>query len=505
MKCLPTAVLLLLCTASVAPQAQTARKATATAARKATPRKIPPGYIETLYKSMCAECHGANMEGGRAPSMLDSIWIHGGDDESIARTIKNGVPAKGMPAWGKTLTDAQIRQVVVYMREVRAGPRPFDYETPVPHGAVTTEVATYRAEVVVDSGELEMPWSLAFLPDGRLLVTEQTRWELKVVEHGKAVAVKGVPQGVGTYSGYFGVALHPDYASNGWIYLAYKTVCDSCAKNYYQVGTLVLIRGRLENDEWKDSETLLQLPTVGMVTAMTGRIAFDENKHVFLSMGTSFAWQNEKGVRSYQPGAQDLSHGMGKIHRLNDDGTIPADNPFIGKPGALASIWSYGHRNPQGLAFDHNTKTLWSSEHGPRGGDELNLIQPGKNYGWPIVSMGMDYTEKTITFKTHAPGMEDPVVFWTPSIAVSAIAFYEGEQFPQWKHNLFVSSLADRTLFRLVLENGKVTHREVIEKGWGRIRDVQVSPDGYIYMILEFRSSGNPFGRIVRLVPVVGA
>jgi glucose/arabinose dehydrogenase len=221
------------------------------------------------------------------------------------------------------------------------------------------------------------------------------------------------------------------------------------------------------------------------------RFAFDKENHLFFTLGD----------KQQKMDAQDLSKPTGKIHRVNDDGSVPDGNPFAKKPGALATIWSYGHRNPQGLAWDPVTGKLWESEHGPNGGDEVNIIEPGRNYGWPVITMG---NEPGVT-KQSEPGMEQPVAYYVPTLAPSAIVFYSGDKYPEWKNNLFVSGLAGQQLRRLEISGGKVTHQEAVFNQFGRVRDVVVGPDGYLYVALQLPGQVLPQstpGSIARLIPV---
>jgi glucose/arabinose dehydrogenase len=212
---------------------------------------------------------------------------------------------------------------------------------------------------------------------------------------------------------------------------------------------------------------------------------FDHDQHLFFSIG-------ERGVQEH---AQDLTRPNGKIHRLMDDGEVPPDNPFAAKDGACRSIWSYGHRNPQGLVLDSATGRLWETEHGPRGGDELNLIRKAANYGWPRITYGINYNGTPITDRTEMPGMEQPLIHWTPSIAVCSLDLYRGDKFPRWRDNLFATALAQEELRRLVVAGDRVVEQEVLFKGIGRVRDVVAAPDGLIYVVL------NKPDRLVRLVP----
>jgi glucose/arabinose dehydrogenase len=277
------------------------------------------------------------------------------------------------------------------------------------------------------------------------------------------------------------VAVHPDYPENGWIYLSFSDPGPN--------GTAMtkVVRGRLREGALVDQQTLFEAPRSlyrrGGVH-FGSRFVFDGKGHVFFSIGE----------RGHQQDAQDLSRPNGKVHRIHEDGRVPEDNPFAKRAGAMPTIWSYGHRNPQGLARHPVTGALYDAEHGPRGGDELNLVLPGRNYGWPVITYGMNYDGSPITALTAKEGMEQPIVHWTPSIAVCAIDFYAGDRFPRWKGDLLVSSLAAEELRRVVIDGSKVTKQEVLFKGIGRVRDVVSGPDGLVYLALE------P-DRVARLVP----
>src|SRR5690606_32165195 len=277
------------------------------------------------------------------------------------------------------------------------------------------------------------------------------------------------------------VGVHPDYASNGWIYLSYSDPGpDDSAMT-------AVVRGKLRDGAFVEQQTIFKAPTelYRKGTVHFGSRFVFENGYLFFSIGE----------RGQMQDAQDLSRPNGKVHRIHDDGRVPDDNPFVGRDAALPTIWSYGHRNPQGLDVDPVTGGLYDAEHGPRGGDELNLVQKGRNYGWPVITYGMNYDGTPMTDKTAQEGMEQPVTYWVPSIAVSSIAFYTGDRFPQWKNNLFVASLAQQELRRLELKDGKVTHQEVLFKGVGRLRDIVVGPDGALYIAF------NEPDRIARVVP----
>ncbi|MBA4137711.1 MAG: glucose sorbosone dehydrogenase [Opitutus sp.] len=444
--------------------------------------------IGKYYAQNCEACHGRNLQGGLAPSLLDDQWTHGSSDDDLAKIIRDGVP-DAMEGYKDELSEAEIRAMVIFIRERRAGFSSSENRPTrtLPGDPVQTEEHAYRVEIVAD--RLSTPWGMTFLPDGRMLFTEKSG-ELRVVENGQLAPapIRGTPavrdSGQG---GLMEVAVHPRYAENGWVYLAFS---DPATRDGQGVSLTKIVRGKLRDGAWVEQETIWQAPLEfyrpGGGVHFGCRIVFDRDGYLFFS----------HGERGRQDDAQNRKLPNGKIHRIHDDGRIPADNPFANEPGAFASIWTYGNRNPQGLALDPRTGLLWESEHGPRGGDELNLIRRGANYGWPVVTFGMNYNGTPITPLTGREGIEPPVSHWTPSIAVCGIDFYTGDAFPKWKNNLLVTALAQQELRRVVIEDNKVTRQEVLVKDLGRVRDVQTGPDGAIYVAL------NQPDRIVRLVPV---
>jgi glucose/arabinose dehydrogenase len=330
---------------------------------------------------------------------------------------------------------------------------------------------------------LEHPWGMAFLPDGRLLVTERPG-RLRIVDrNGKlSPAVKGVPkvhaQGQG---GLLDVALDPQFAQNRIIYLSFSEPEGDLS------GTAVA-RGRLTDAGLQDVKVIYrQQPKVAGSGHYGSRIIFGRD-------GTMFITQGER--MRYSEQAQDLKSGLGKIVRINRDGTIPKDNPFLKRSGARPEIWSYGHRNVQAAALDPATGLLWTIEHGARGGDELNQPQAGKNYGWPVISYGREYSGRAIGEGiTAKAGMEQPVYYWDPVIAPSGMLFYTGNAYPGWKGSIFVGSLTPGALVRLAMNNGRVTREErYLGELDERIRDVEQGPDGLLYMVTD---SSN--GRVIRL------
>jgi glucose/arabinose dehydrogenase len=376
----------------------------------------------------------------------------------------------------------------------QAAPQP----PPDPNGqVVTSEKQTFKMEVL--ARDLETPWAIAFLPDGRILITERPG-RLRIVEKRTLLPqpVKGTPTVWEKQDGgLLDVEVHPQYSRNGWIYLSYsETRPGHDAPVPPDPPSMTIIaRGKINSaNEWVEHQVLFRAPAAiyNSSNAHYGsRFVFDRDNHLFFSLGDKQVVMD----------AQDLSKPTGKIHRVNDDGTVPKDNPFVTRAGALPTIWSYGHRNPQGLAWDPVTGKLWSSEHGPNGGDEINIIEPGRNYGWGVITMG---TEPGMT-KRSEPGMEQPIVHYTPTIAPTGMTFYTGDKYPGWKNSLFVASLAGQQLRRLETTASAVTHQERVFHQFGRVRDVVVGPDGLLYVLLQRPGqvvSQSTSGMLARLVPV---
>ena len=349
----------------------------------------------------------------------------------------------------------------------------------------------YRVVTVVDA--LVQPWSIAFLPNGDWLITERPG-RLRVVRDGKLLpqAVEGTPKVfTSTQAGLLEVALHPDFATNRFLYLTYSK------PGVGDESTTALVRGRFENDRLTDVKELFASVSSGL-NHYGGKIAFDRNGYLWLTLGDRQV--PPQGNLETHP-AQDLSNHHGKLIRLHDDGRVPADNPFVGRAGAKPEIWSYGHRNMQGIAIHPVTGDVWTNEHGPQGGDELNLELPGRNYGWPVIGFGVNYTTgAAIHSGTMREGMEQPRQVWVPSIGISGAMFYTGDRFPEWRGNLFVGGMAGQQLVRLTLNGQRVTGREDLVPQRGRIRDVRQGPDGLIYLVTDNRE-GQPTP-IYRLEPV---
>ena len=348
---------------------------------------------------------------------------------------------------------------------------------------VASEAGSFRVVEIVAG--LERPWSMTFLPDGRILVTERPG-RLRLIENGRLNVdpISGLPKiAAKGQGGLLDIALHPDFKHNGWIYLSYS------AKGEGGVGTEVG-RGRLEGGRLVDWQLLFRLePKSGGGRHFGSRLVFDREGYLYITLG-------DRGDRFR---AQDLADHAGSVIRLHDDGRIPEDNPFVDQPGKRPEIYSWGHRNIQGAALHPVTALLWVHEHGPQGGDEVNIVAPGKNYGWPVITYGKEYvTGADIGEGTHKPGLEQPIHYWVPSIAPSGMAFYEGDRFPDWKGSLFVGALKFQLLARLELDGDKVVLEERLLQGQhGRIRDVRTGPDGFIYLLTDAVN-----GKLLRLEPL---
>ena len=360
-------------------------------------------------------------------------------------------------------------------------------------GVQRSALHDFRVETVVEG--VLVPWAMAFLPGGDMLVTERAG-RLRVVRNGQLLPdpVAGVPPvRAGGQGGLMDVVLHPDFAGNRFVYLTYSKASPDGKRN-----TTAVVRGRYEDGRLSGVEELLEANAWSEGQGHFGsRLAFDGKGHLFITIGDRQVYPD--GDLTRHP-AQDLATHHGTVLRLHDDGRVPRDNPFVGRAGALPEIWSYGHRNAQGLVYDDATGNLWLTEHGPQGGDELNLVEPGKNYGWPVVGFGVMYrTGAAIHPGTMRDGLEPPDHVWVPSIAPSGLVLYSGTRFPEWRGSLLVGALGQQ-LVRLTLDGTRVTNSEQLLPPRGRIRDVRQGPDGQVYVAFENREGATT--SIVRLQPV---
>jgi len=329
----------------------------------------------------------------------------------------------------------------------------------------------FLAELLID--EMHIPWGMVFLPDGGILVTEKSG-ELIHFANKKKTTIANMPEVyVRGQGGLLDIELHPDYKTNGWIYISYAS-----PEGDKKGGHTALMRAKIKDNSLINKELLYKAgPNTTKGQHFGSRIEFDNEGYLYLSIG-------ERGARDENP--QDISRDGGKIYRFHPDGSIPEDNPFVGTSGAKTAIYSYGHRNPQGLVKHPETGDMWDHEHGPRGGDEINIVKPGANYGWPLVTYGINYSGTEITDKTEMEGMEAPIHYWVPSIAPSGMTFVTTDKYgSDWKGSLLVGSLAFQYLERLEMNETKVIKREKLMSGVGRVRDVKEGPNGFIYVAVE--------------------
>jgi glucose/arabinose dehydrogenase len=370
--------------------------------------------------------------------------------------------------------------------------------TPAVFAASSASAAEPQFKVVTLAEGLRDPWAIAVLPNGDVLVTEKAG-QLRIIRDGvlQVEPVRGVPKvRAGGQGGLLDLVPAPDFAESRWLYM---TIAKSNEDD--SLGTTALVRARFDGAQLTDLEELIETSAWAEARSHYGtRIAFDASGHVFLTLADRSSFYLTGRSLSEHP-AQRLDNHMGKILRLNADGSVPVDNPFVGQADALPEIWTLGHRDPQGIAFRPETGAMWSVEHGPLGGDELNLLVPGANYGWPIVSKGGNYTDVTgFASVPSRAGMREPVYFWPMSIAPSNIVFYEGDAFPQWRGAAFISGLVGLRLTKVVFDGDRVVDVATVVDGLGRIRDVHAGPDGLLYLAITAGEAAD--SPILRLEPV---
>ncbi|GAA5522605.1 PQQ-dependent sugar dehydrogenase [Aliifodinibius salicampi] len=342
----------------------------------------------------------------------------------------------------------------------------------------------YTTETVISGDDIPLPWGMAWLPDGDMLVTNRDG-ELYLVSDGqRSEPLDGVPEvWANSQGGLLDIELHPNYEETGWVYITYSSV-----EGEGEGANTALMRAQLNDDRTGlvENEVLYKaVPNTDRGQHFGSRIKFDDEGYLYFSIG-------DRGNRDENP--QDITRDGGKIYRLNDDGSIPEGNPFVGEENAKEGIYSYGHRNPQGMDFNSETGQIWVHEHGPRGGDEVNIIEPGNNYGWPEISFGINYDGTSFTEDTAKAGMEQPEWYWDPSIAPSGMAFVTSDVYPNWQGDLLVGSLKFNYLVWCKINDGSIIEEEIIFEDIGRVRDVEQAPDGHIYVATE----GKGIQRIVR-------
>ena len=432
---------------------------------------------EKLYEEFCSSCHG-----NKVAAFVDRKWKHGNTKNEILASITNGYLEQGMPAWQNTFTAGEANALADYIVESLGTVTQYDF--------VETRQEVYdhlglKVKPIVVADSLEIPWGMVVLPEGELLVSDRNG-KLYLIKDKVKEAINGVPktlsQGQG---GLLDLALHPKYKENGYIYLSYSKSKEEKDK---VLSTTAIVRFKLDGTQVIELQEVFEaLPYSTTRHHYGSRMVFDSDGFLFFSVG-------DRGNRDVNP--QSLENHCGKIHRIMEDGRIPRDNPFYANPNAMKSIWSYGHRNPQGLSIEPTTGLIWETEHGPRGGDEVNIIQKGQNFGWPIISYGINYDGTTFTTLTQKEGMNQPVIYWLPSIAPSGLTFVSSEKYPQWKGHLLAGSLRFNYVNLCKVNAQKITEEVKILPNIGRTRNIIQGADGYLYVSVE-----NP-GTIYKLMPL---
>lgn len=432
------------------------------------------------YRNHCGGCHGQNFA-----SFVERQWKYGNSPEAVLNSIKVGYEKNGMPAYGTTFSEQEVKDLANYILSEIEGKtkKMLETENPSLSGLINSDDLSFRLETITDKIP-GIPWGIEQLPNGEILVTERGGKLFLVRTNKELVEITGVPDVVsGGQGGLLDVLIHPDFENNSFVYLSYV----SSNPNNSSEQTTAVARAKLSGNTLQQVEKIFTaLPYLSTNHHFGSRLLFDRKGYLYVSVG-------DRGDRDEYP--QKLDNSLGKIHRIQDDGQIPTDNPFYNTQGAVSSIFTYGTRNPQGLTLHPVTGAIWEGEHGPQGGDEINILEAGNNYGWPVISYGINYDGTSFTTMTEKEGMEQPVHYWTPSIAPCGMTFASGDSYGKWGNDLFVSSLKFEYLHRLKMNDNVVVGQEKLLEGIGRVRDVHMGTDGYLYIAVQGPN------RLIRLVP----
>jgi aldose sugar dehydrogenase len=430
------------------------------------------------FKQFCTSCHGAD-----AFVFADREWKHGKTKTDLVNSITAGFPNLGMPKWSPALKPEMIAALADYILVGIEKRTSFDFEEKPKSNTFTDGSVSLRLDTIASGG---VPWGMTFLPDGNSLLTDKMGNLFLIDKNKQKKKILGVPKvNAEGQGGLMDVELHPKYAENKLIYLTYSKIKEEGS----DLSTTAVLRAQLNGIQLTEQKDIfVAQPYLTTRYHYGSRLEFDKQGFLYVSVGDR--GQHEDNL------PQLLDNDLGKIHRIKDDGSIPNDNPFVKTLNAKGSIWSYGHRNPQGMSMNPSTGEMWVDEHGPRGGDEVNISQKGKNYGWPVISYGINYDGSVLTPFTKKENLEQPLIYWVPSIAPCGATFVTGDRYKAWKGNLLVSSLRFKYLNLCKIEGNSIVTQENLLKNIGRMRFVEMGLDGYIYVGVE-----EP-GFVYRLMPL---
>jgi aldose sugar dehydrogenase len=433
-----------------------------------------------LFKQYCTSCHGAD-----ASVFVDRAWKHGNSKPELIKSIVAGYPDLGMPSWGATFKQEQINELADYIATAIEYRKSFDFKKEKISNIFTDASQSIKLDTIAKG--IKCPWGMAFLPNGDMLFTDKGGDFYRIDKSGHQQLIQGTPDvWADGQGGLLDVELHPKFEENKLIYLSYSKLMPSAGEGF---ATTAVMRAKLDGIQLSEQKDIfVAQPAVKAQYHFGSRLEFDKNGYLFVTVG-------DRG--QHEPlFPQKLDNDCGKVHRMMDDGSIPADNPFVKVAGAKGTVWSYGHRNLQGMSLNPETNEIWTHEHGPRGGDEVNISQKGKNYGWPVISYGINYNGTVLTPLTKQEGMEQPLTYYVPSIAPCGATFVTGERYPKWKGSFLIGSLRFHYLNRCTVLDNKIVSQEQLLKNIGRVRFVEMGRDGYLYVGVE------DSGCIFRLMPV---
>ncbi|PKQ45383.1 PQQ-dependent sugar dehydrogenase [Confluentibacter flavum] len=440
---------------------------------------------KVIFENTCSGCHGERIE-----TFVDRKWKYGKSKDSLIESIKNGYADAGMPSFKSAFSEDDFNELAEYIMNGIEIIKKLDFkDVEVKSNIFISESQKIQLDTIAKG--IKVPWGMAFLPNNEMLITERAGKLYKLKSNKTLINIDGVPDVVAEgQGGLLDITLHPDFSDNHIIYLSYAIFKKT---DSITLATTAVMKAKLVGNNLIDQQNIfVALPFSRTRHHFGSRLQFGNDGKLYISVG-------ERGNEKENP--QSLSNFLGKIHRINDDGSIPQDNPFVNQTGSIPSIYSYGHRNPQGMTLNPRTGEIWVNEHGPRGGDEINIIRKGKNYGWPIITYGINYDGKIISNLTKKDGMEQPVKYWTPSIAPSGIAFVTGDKYKNWEGGLLSGSLRFRYLNHSKIRTNKIIGEdEILLRNIGRIRNVKMGNDGFIYVAVD--GSKNWSGGIFKLVPL---